>query len=196
MHQEAQARHLLMIPLPRALQVRIEDRFLPSIGASRPSMGYHITVLGPFFVTAEEPEQILPAIAESCAASAPMRISLQHVDVFENAADDHAVYISVRPLWALRRLHRRLYQALQHQVKAQYTRLEPYRPHITLGLNLPAQSRDILLRSAHEPFEALFEADEIWLMEQGPQGPWQPLFAFRLGQHQEPRPLGIEHSHG
>ncbi len=192
MSQVQQTRHLLMLPLPRALQVRIEDRYLPSVGATRPSMGYHISIVGPFFWRDQDTDAALETIARVCAATKPLRISLHHADVFRNAPDDNGVFIAVRPVWALRRLHRRLRRALRQEIALQHQYGGLFRPHITLGLNLPAPSRDTLLRSARKPLDSRFEAAELWLMEQRPQDPWRPLFSFALGRDEPPHPLHEE----
>jgi len=189
-------RLLLMLPLPRAIEVAIEDRFLPSIGASRPAMGYHISVVGPFYWAGDERRPALARLREACAEMSPLRIIAQGIDVFENGPDDCAVFVSVGPVARLQRLRRHALRALGDGAKMQYERLGPFRPHITLGLNLPSRVRDGLLKHATQPFRVQFPASELWLMEQRPQSPWQPLLAFALGTDAAPRALDVEQNDG
>ena len=200
-HSVSQSRYLLMIRLPRTTEVRIEDRFLPSVGATRPPMGYHISIVGPFYWASDNVEPSLSRTNSACAQASPLALRIRGVDVFENAPDDCGVFLHVGPVRPLRALRERLLAALGEAITPQYHRVGPYRPHVTIGLNLPSRVGQALLQSGKQPFRARFAADEVWLMEQRPQSPWRPLLAFCLGSaangsERAPRRLDMEHIDG
>jgi 2'-5' RNA ligase len=195
-NEQTRARYLLMLPVPRAIEVKIEDRFLPRLGATRPSMGYHVSIAGPFFWVHEAHEPALERVQRVCAELSPARLAVQGIDVFENAPDDCAVFIEIGPVRRLRRLHRHVLGALGSAVSMQYQRSGHFRPHITLGLNLPSHACDSLRQNAGNPWRAHFLVTEMWLIEQRPQNPWRPLLSFSLGTGDAPHPLSMERNDG
>lgn len=195
------SRYLLMVRLPRAVEVRIEDRFLPSIGATRPAMGYHVSIVGPFYWAVDDQQAPLARLRHACAHARPLLLRIRGIDVFENAPDDCGVFLGVGPVRPLQALRQQLLVALGEAITPQYQRSGPFRPHVTIGLNLPSQVGRTLLQSGRAPFRAHFEAREIWLLEQRPQNPWRPLLAFGLGLAADgstpaPRELGREETDG
>ena len=195
-NEERRTRQLLMLPVPRAIEVLIEDRFLPSIGATRPPLGYHVSIIGPFFWEGDARASALARVQQACAELSPLRLTVQGIDVFENAPDDCAVFVGIGPVRRLRRLHQRVLTALGGAIGMQYQRSGPFRPHITLGLNLPSRPCHGLRRDADASWHAHFLATELRLMEQQPQTPWRTLLSFSLGTDDAPRPLDAEQSDG
>ncbi|MEN6478721.1 MAG: 2'-5' RNA ligase family protein [Anaerolineales bacterium] len=193
---DQQSRYLLMIPLPRAVAVRIEDRFLPKLGATRPAMGYHISLVGPFFWVDQMTDNTLERLQRACARAKPLQLTISGLDVFENAPDDCGVFLNVHPLGPVRQLYEQMLAALSDDITLQYHRAGPYRPHITIGLNLPSQVCQSLRNSVVTPFHARFCANELWLMEQPPMSPWLPLLALSLGSAKPPRALSRERADG
>ncbi len=56
------ARYVLVVRLPRQVEVRIEDAYLALAGTTKPVMGYHISLLGPFHVPDEADSPFLANI--------------------------------------------------------------------------------------------------------------------------------------
>lgn len=185
-----------MIPLPRAVAVRIEDRFLPRLGVTRPAMGYHISLVGPFYWVDRMTEDVLARLCRACAQAEPLQLTISGLDIFENAPDDCGVFLDIHPLRPMRQLHDQMLAALGESITLQYHRSGPYRPHITIGLNLPSQVCQSLRNTVVTPFRARFRANELWLMEQQPMSPWLPLLALSLGSGKPPRDLSREREDG
>ncbi len=185
-----------MLPLPRAVEVRLEDQFLPSLGATRPVMGFHISIIGPFFWTTADTAEPLARLREVCAQTRLPQLVIHGIDIIENAPDDCAVFLTVRPVRVLRSLQQSLLQVLGNTITPQYHRAGPFRPHITIGLGLPSRVAQTLGKSAASSFHACLDVAELWLVEQRHQSPWRSLLALSLGSAAEPRGLDAESADG
>jgi 2'-5' RNA ligase len=179
-----QTRYLLLIRLPRETEVVIEDRFLHQSGTTKPAIGYHITLAGPFFLQPTVQPEALQGLAAVCAAVGPLTIGISGLGVF--AGPENTVYLRVVSSPGLHRLWRRVGLFLQPLTAAQYARPESdssYSPHVTLGLALSEQElRAFCDANQAECFAARVAVDAIWLAEQAPNTPWHYVSSFALGR--------------
>jgi 2'-5' RNA ligase len=175
-----------MLCLPRRVEVLIEDAFLRLAGSTRPAVGYHVTLWGPFALAeGVEGADLVAAVAAVGARWQPLRIHLEGLGAFRKA-NDNVVYLRLREPAELAALHHALLDALAGTIavderSASWTGAK-YSPHVTLGLGLSDATTDEFLRSAAvRAFAAEFEAFAIWLVGQQPSGPWELLAGLPLG---------------
>jgi 2'-5' RNA ligase len=180
------ARYALMLCLPRRVEVLIEDAFLRLAGSTRPAVGYHITLWGPFTLAeGVEGADLVAAVAVVGARWQPLRIHLEGLGAFRKP-NDNVVYMRLRDPEELAALHHALLDALAgtfavDERSASWTGAR-YSPHVTLGIGLSDAETDEFLRSATaRAFAAEFEAFAIWLVRQQPSGPWENLAGLPLG---------------
>ncbi len=174
-------RYALVAPLPRALEVRIEDLFLGLLGTSKPIMGYHITLVGPFMWLAEPDEARLGRVSELCATWPPFAVRLWGLSAFR-AANSNAVYIPAHEAEDLIELHRVLGAILDPAIALQRELPEQgYLPHVTLGLGLMDSELERVMADAQERgLDERFMVDEIHLIEERPSAPWRRIRAFPM----------------
>lgn len=181
------SRYALLILLPRAAEIRIEEIFLPLAGITKPTMGYHISVLGPFFVRAERPDRLSELVPTACRPSPPFSVRLAGLGAFRSPGDN-SVFIQIvdpKPVLALHEAMRRGLEPdlLLTDERYRAWNVNEYEPHVTLGLNLSDRELAQLLHVGQDhPFDLSFGVKEIWLAEQPPGAPWRMLRAFPLGQ--------------
>ena len=179
-----QTRYLLLIRVPRPTEVAIEDRFLALSGTTKPAMGYHITMAGPFYLAPGQTPAALESLAGICATIPPLHITLNGLGVF--GGEEHAVYLRVAGSPNLHRLWRRLRTYLATSTIPQYARLEgddSFQPHVTLGLHLSDQELNAFCNASQAShFQIGFAADAIWLAEQDPANPWRYVDSYALGR--------------
>ncbi|MGI6368374.1 MAG: 2'-5' RNA ligase family protein [Anaerolineae bacterium] len=190
-----QPRLALVIRVPRALEVEIEDAFLALSGVTRPVMGFHITVLGPFTWIRQQPETALEQVAQRCAATQPFDVTVGGAGSFDGE-DTHSVYIPVHTSTALRELHHQLAGLLEeHIVLQREVSGEEYLPHVTLGLGLSTRDRDrALAELERRSVRTAFLVTELHLVTEGPGSPWRSSRVFPLADQPLPAPHSIYES--
>lgn len=180
------ARYVLIAPLPRPIEVRIEDTFLGLGGTTKPFMGYHITLLGPFHLAEGFSRDDLGEIEGICRRWRPFEVRIDGLDAFREE-DNNTVYLGVSSE-GLIALHDALAKALVAKIVYQHPKaatwnLESYRPHVTLGLGLKDEELALVLRDgASRRLEATFEVSALHLMEQEANQPWERVATFPLGR--------------
>ena len=179
-------RYVLMIPVPREAEVRIEDAYLHLAGSTKPLMGYHVTLLGPFFLADPSLSDMLPCVEKACRNAVPFELTVMRLDAFHGDGM-HVVYLSVGDGDQLAALHWALVEATRGHLEMPNERvrvwnLECYEPHITLGMGLTDAELDafVELGLVRDP-ELAFLGDRISLVEQAPNGLWQHIACFPLG---------------
>jgi 2'-5' RNA ligase len=183
-------RYVLVVRLPRSVEVLIEDVFLGLAGATKPTMGYHITVLGPFYLDEKVDYRFLTPVQQVCVRWQPFEVDISTVSFFE-APDDNAVYLRVLDGDGLIELHDDLLSAVGKIATMQNERIREwnetlYAPHVTLALKLSDKELPQFLRkAASQDLHASFMVHEIWLCRQEPHAPWQYVAHFLLGTDEE-----------
>ena len=184
---ELARRYVLVIPVPREVEIRIEDRFLGLSGITKPLMGYHITVLGSFLLPEGIEPSSLAEITKVCSTIAPFEVAIGNIGAFEKP-DDHTIYIGVIETEEIRALQRALWQTLEPKIAfaSEGTRAwnmpDNYHPHVTLGLNLTdAEYAAFAHSGAEQGCAASFAVTSIDLVTQHADGPWQCLTSYTLG---------------
>jgi len=184
--QSIRPRYALTIRLPRDAEVRIEDAYLSVIGVTRPAMGFHLTVLGPYRLAPGVPSPHLPAVAQACRAFKPFAVRLSGLAVFRNESDS-AVYLRVSDPEPVVMLHERLLRAARNDVVPENEQIrdrmfENYTPHVTLGLHMADPDLDEFLRLGEQRrVDVQFAVDRVWLVSQVPGGPWEYIAWYPLG---------------
>ncbi len=175
-------RYVVYMPLPRALELRLEDAFLERIGATRPAMGYHLSLVGPFTLLAE-PWQGDERLVTLCAAVAPFSVHLEKPDLFR-APNANTLMLPVSASAELVALQSVLYAALLPWVRLEHDQSPAaYRPHITLGIGLLDTDLADALRGGDTPWNGeSFWASEVCVARQHRRGPWEVLRRMALGQ--------------
>lgn len=186
--QERQRHHrfALVVTPPRPVEVLIEDAYLRWLGTSKPNMGFHITIVGPFLWKGELDENVLRQVGLICAAWQPFRVCIHGLDAFRDP-DRNAVYIPVHNAGSLMSLHDSLQTVLSPVIVLQRELPEGrYLPHITLGLGLTDRELERVLKDAHEyDLQESFEVEEIHLTEERPSAPWRRIRSFPLSRSLE-----------
>ena len=186
---ERRIRYVALARLPREVEVRIEDVYLNPAGASRPLMGYHISLLGPFFLPEATQESALANIAEVCRRYAPLSVRVGSLDVFRSE-NNNVIYLRIVNPDPLVTLHAALTRATQGLIVLQRDRCEEdqeieecYTPHVTLGLGLSDEQLEQFLHSAGatRELEAFFDVTSIWLASEALPRPWQYVTEYPLG---------------
>ena len=183
-------RYVLAARLSRQVEVRIEDLFLSLPGATKPILGYHITILGPFFLPDEVERNSLTGVSDACRRFHTFGIRIAGVGAFR-APDKNTAYLGVAEPEPLRSLYSALYAATEGQVAYQYdySGRDPshFVPHVTLALDLADRELEMFLGGANDMlFDEAVDISEIWLAEQKPNSPWQYVTDYVLGD--VPRP--------
>jgi len=183
-NRSEQTRYLLLIRLPREEEVAIEDRFLGLPGVTKPAMGYHITLAGPFFVAdAERAAPMQEGLERLAQALRPFRVDVAGLSAF--SGDGHTAYLEVAPSRTLDELWGTLRRYLESQIDCQYDHYrtgDAFRPHVTLGIGLSDDElRGITVSHSDAPLVLSFMISEVWLALQNPNGPWEFLVAIPLG---------------
>lgn len=190
---ERRVRYVLLARLPREVEVRIEDAYLNPAGASRPLMGYHISLLGPFFLPDKTRALALNSIAEVCRSHSPLAVRVAGLDVFR-AENDNVVFIKIVNPEPLIALHADLTRATEGRIILQRDRCEDdqeieecYTPHVTLGLGLSDEQLEHFMHSAAatRTLDATFEVASLWLADEAPPRPWQYVEEYALGKTSE-----------
>ncbi len=176
-----QARYALVVLLPRVIEAQIEDAFLSLVGITRPIMGFHITLVGPFQWLHATPQHALDRLARLCRHTRPFEVTVAGLGAFVSE-ESSAVYLRVAPNRALCRLQARALRLLRpHILLQQDASAEDYVPHVTLGLGLTPEERDRALASmADERFGAIFTVTEVHLVKEELSSPWRPIMTFPL----------------
>ena len=176
-----QPRYALVIRVPRTLEVQIEDAFLTLVGITRPIMGFHITLVGPFVWTSPDMEGVLSGLSRLCLKVEPFELSVGGSGAFVGE-EANAVYLQAGPSPALMRLQSLTYRLLRPHIALQRDMPpESYVPHVTLGLNMTAGERDRALAALSEqPLCVSLSVVELQLMEEQPNSPWRAVLTFPL----------------
>ena len=178
-------RYALVVRLPREVEVRIEDAFLGLLSTSKPTIGYHITLLGPFLLLVDDLDACVARIVQVCYHTRPFSVRVGGLGAFKES-DDNAVFLDVLENDRVVRLHRRLVRATQEDIRPQYAWSrgpgpQPFRPHITLGLGLTDRELQTFLRTSDDgAVDEAFGICELSLVEQRPGEPWHYVNAFPL----------------
>ncbi len=175
------ARYALIVRLPRRIEVAIEDMYLNLLGTSKPSMGYHITLVGPFLWNSEPEDEALREVARICERRHPFTVRLTTLRAF-HGEDANAVYLQVSECEPLVALHTALLDMLRPNIMLQRELPEQgYVPHVTLGLGLTdAELEKVMQTSYDRTFDDRFTISEIHLVEQEPRLPWRHSLTFLL----------------
>ena len=179
-------RYVFVLRLPRQVESRIEDAFLTLLGTTRPIMGYHITLLGAFYLAQGIDRRSLSKVADLCLRRRAFPVRIAGLDAFETR-DSHAVYLRVAAPDDIVALHNDLLDLTGEQITFQDDRyrewnVEQYKPHVTLGLGLTDGELDAFLRlGAERDIDETFDASGVWLVEQVPKDPWQYVAEYPFG---------------
>jgi len=181
-------RYAVVIRLPREVEVQIEDTYLSVLGATKPSMGYHLTLLGPYCLAPNAPSPFLPSLARVCRNAEPITVHLRGLGAYRTE-NNSAVYLRVVDAAPVIELHKRLLEATARQILAENEQLhvwtvEKYDPHVTLGLGMSDTELEEFMRlGERRDLEVAFEAQTIWLVAQASNGPWEYVAEYPLGVH-------------
>ncbi|MFO7697504.1 MAG: 2'-5' RNA ligase family protein [Anaerolineae bacterium] len=187
------SRYALVARLPRPVEVQIEDAFLTLVGITRPIMGFHITLVGPFTWIAESPPQgVLDRLARLCLRVQPIELQIGGQGAFVGI-ESNAVYLKVVRNDPLCRLQAQADHLLRPHIVLQRDIISAeYVPHVTLGLGLTPDERDRALATlADAGFSATVPVNELHLVEERPGSPWRPLLALPLAGQPSPEPHRI-----
>ncbi|MBN1399249.1 MAG: 2'-5' RNA ligase family protein [Anaerolineae bacterium] len=180
-------RYALVIRVPREIENKIEDLFLGLAGTTKPVMGYHITLLGPFALKPGiDGSEALGDIQRVCRRHEPFEIRLAGLEA-SREPDSNAVYLGVLDAHRSTALHADLLDLLSRHIefadeRSEVRNTEQFRPHVTLALGLTDKALSTFpLESLEHRCRSAFSADEIWLVTQEPDEPWQHVRSFPLG---------------
>jgi 2'-5' RNA ligase len=171
--------------LPRQVQQRIEDTYLHWQGITRPSMGYHITVLGPFVITEEHTQDDLEVFAGLCLSQEAFSITLGKPGIFQNATTQVA-YLGLNNPRPMRMLHGVILEGVRGIVAAPSPEyhlwtVEQYVPHVTLGIGLDEDAARDFLDFAHsQPLKIRCQVQELCLFKQLGNSAWQQIARYPL----------------
>ncbi len=180
----ARARYVLVIRVPREIENRIEDLFLGLSGTTKPVMGYHITLVGPFLLR-DGADPDLPEVTRICQGYAPFEVELTDLGAFQQI-NSNAVYVNLADPSHVIRLHEDLMAALAHVIEFADERslqwnTHSYHPHVTLALGLSDKALEAFpLGNIGHRCHSSFIADAIWLVAQRPNEPWRHLTCYAL----------------
>lgn len=179
-------RYVLVAAVPRDIEVIIEDAYLHLAGSTRPLMGYHVTLLGPFYLLGDSAHDALPGLVKVCDATRPFELVVTGMGAF-HAGDTHTVYLSAGKGDQPDALHWALVEAMRDEIEMcnehiRVWNMERYHPHITLGMNLTDRELDdfMTLGLVHD-LEIRFAVDRISLVQEGLNGLWQHVACYPLG---------------
>ncbi|MHB1317033.1 MAG: 2'-5' RNA ligase family protein [Anaerolineae bacterium] len=186
-------RYALVARIPRPIEVQIEDAFLTLVGITRPIMGFHITLVGPFMWIAEKaPPRVLDRLARLCLRTQPIEIQISGQGAFVGL-ESNVVYLQVERHEGLCRLQAQADHLLRKHIALQReSPPEQYVPHVTLGLGLTPEERDRALATLAEArFSAAVPVNELDLVEEQPGSPWRPVLTLALAGQPPPEPERI-----
>jgi len=175
-------RYVLVVRLPREVEIRIEDVYLRLGGTTRSTLGYHITLLGPFRLEdgRDAPHERIRKVAEQMMAFA---VQLEGLASFQSP-NDNVVFLELVDPTRIVAAHEALLRALQGHITWSDPRFEEwmvakYYPHVTLGLGLSDSELAELLRTdSGHPFQATFEVSRMCMARQLPHGPWEYIAEY------------------
>ena len=179
-------RYVFVVRLPRKIEIQIEDTYLILASVTKPTMGYHVTVLGPLCLREGVGPEALSVVSEICQQQDPFSIRVVGLGAFE-AEDDNAVYLGVHPSDELMALQGALSEAMAELVVYSSDRSREWNqggfcPHVTLGLALLDQElADFMEAGRQRTFDEVFEVDRIWLAAQEPNRAWRFVGDCALG---------------
>ena len=178
-------RYVLVIQLPRSTELRIEDAFLGHIGVTRPAMGYHVTLLGPFCLIKGSAEVLSALIDQICHTMPSFDLQLAGVKAF-SSADNHIAYLQVGSIEPLLYLRDRLLADLLSQDilvdPCPQIDTDVYLPHVTLSLELTYDELALLTESSSvRDFSATFTVNALALVAEQIGAPWRVEKVFPLG---------------
>jgi 2'-5' RNA ligase len=193
-------RYALVARVPRSVEVRIEDLFLHIAGSTKSNMGYHITLVGPFFMANDRDHRSLAGIAETCRRWRPFTVYLGGLGTYISP-DNNAVYLHITDPAPISALNHDLTLALNGQIESQFV-CEPesdragYRPHVTLALSLTDRELDEFLRVGSDELTGVsFQIDDLWLVQEMGGGSWRYLQCYPLGAEAQDAPPGIDRTY-
>jgi 2'-5' RNA ligase len=182
----ARPRYALVVRLPRRAATRIEDAYLRLPGITRPPMGYHITLLGSFWLAEGVGLEALDPVRVACAGWAPFAVQIAGLGAFEDQGAN-IVYLGVVECDRVVPLHIALLDALAGRItfpneKYRLWNTTAYAPHVTLGLGVSDSVLASLLESS--PPRALHldvPVDAVSLVTLKPASVWRYLAEYPLG---------------
>lgn len=186
-HTGDKPRYAVIVRLPRAVEVRIEDAYLTMLGTTRPNMGYHITLLGPFYICDRCETAVLERFRAICHDEEPFALRLQGLGTFAEQ-NNNVVYVRISDPARLAALHNELLSETENLITIQNERFrewtaERYMPHVTVGLGMTdGELSEFLRGSVRFEIDATLEVSRLWLVEQYPNGPWRHVAEFPLGE--------------
>jgi hypothetical protein len=170
------AAYSLSILLPDAVERELRTFIERAPGATLPSWGAHVTLLGDFVPT-QGLAPVEEAITRVCSASRafPVRLDRIIAEPHWRRPPLHAVLLAGRPRSADRRrlveFRRRLSTALKplkHDLFPEVSE-RPYNPHTSLTWGLPNDEAEQLARAAQAAdLSVEFTIDRIWLLQTTP----------------------------
>ena len=179
-------RYVVLARLPRQLEVRIEDTFLTRAGATKPTMGYHVTLAGPFWLADDAGPESMACLAELTMAIDRMTVRVSGLGAFE-APDDNTVYLHVQYSPALWDLRDQIVEAVAPcaefaSAQVRVWNYGAYHPHVTLGITVSDRELAEFWNQTDRSDAALsFDVSSVWLAEQVHNGPWQHVAEYPLG---------------
>jgi 2'-5' RNA ligase len=187
-------RYILLVRLPRTTEIRIEDAYLALLGTTKPVMGFHLTLLGPFLLPSEASSSFLFGINAVCQRWQPFKLRIMGLGAFRTP-DDNVIYLDVVDPGRIVALHDSLLAATAGQILPQSERhrewsFDRYHAHVTLGLRLSDRELARLWPIAEEhPIDESFEVSRIWLAEESPHGAWRYVAEYLFGTSDPSDPL-------
>ena len=180
-------RYALVVRLPRQAEVHIEDMYLRLPGVTRPTMGYHITLLGSFLLGEGAELGAFDPVRAVCASWPPFTVHVAGLGVFGDGGAN-TVYLGVVECDRMAALHRALLQALEGRItfpSEQYRlwNTTAYQPHVTLSLSLSDRALSDLLEAGQRRMQPeVVRVQSVWLVAQSPASSWQYLAEYPLGE--------------
>ena len=191
---DSRPRYALIVRLPRLAETQIADSYLWMPGITRPSMGYHITLLGPFVLGLDQDPAVFQAVGDVCARRRPFGVQIAGLGAFDNEGVN-TIYLGVVECDLVVPLHDALLQALGERIdfpNERYRRwnMEDYQPHVTLSLGLDERAlTELLAINLRRRVVVEVMIESVWLVAQGPASSWQFLQQYPLtGQPEHPAP--------
>jgi 2'-5' RNA ligase len=177
-------RFVLVVRLPREVEIRIEDTYLHLGGTTRSTLGYHVTLLGPFRVESDKGvlNEGVRAVTQQFMA---YTVQLAGLASFR-APNDNVVYLQLADPTQVVATHNTLLHALRDHITWSDPRyaewmVAGYHPHVTLGLGLSdGELAEFLHVSDGHSFQAAFEVSRVCMARQLPHGPWEYVAEYPL----------------
>ena len=182
-----QPRYVLVIRIPRRVEIVIEDIFLELVGTTKAAIGYHITLAGSFILPDGADHHGLSFFESACHTYSPITVRLAGLGSFR-APGSSVVFLRVADAEAMVDLHRQIVRDLNGRIayaneRAARWNAEGYLPHVTLGLGLTDRELAAFLENGdRRVLDETFRAEEIWLAEQQPDEPWRYVSSYQLGE--------------